>query len=415
MNNISGYYLPNKIANTYIANRRDESGALAYEGAMQDVGIETQAAIQSLNKSYSSVINDAYTNYLNSKRNIASSNLGQGYKEAYLEQEEQTLQKNIAQADINAAETKRDILNQQLQSEANIGKAFQTEVLNMEKVGQQLSNYMNYLKNVSADITTDEGTSSQSYYDSIIKGKGLSDFAAKNTVLAEDLYDELYNAAPKGYTDEKGQAALNWEDWLSEQIKTQGDQDWYDWYVGRGGYEMFREAYKKSAGTTAADKYLAEQEAKYTLARNDVPKYAKEFDESTTIEPVEFEKTKSDLARGGQIFVQSDELRHNANNLFKYAKELGLTETEINTVLGTTIYDALRGMSNFDTSRVRELSDKLYNYARKKYILSKSDATEAAIDDVLKTYADKTIKNKNNKSISRTSSSRGAGGGGSMR
>lgn len=413
MNNISGYYLPNKIANTYIASRRDESGALAYESAMQDVGIETQAAIQSLNKSYSSVINDAYTNYLNSKRNITSSNLGQGYKEAYLEQEEQTLQKNIAQADINAAETKQDILKQQLQSEAAIGEAFQTEVLNMEKVGQQLSNYMNYLKNVSTDIITDEGSSSQSYYDAIIKGKDLSDFAAKNTVLAEDLYDELYNAAPKGYTDEEGQAALNWEDWLSGQIKTQADQDWYDWYVGRGGYEMFQEAYKKSTGTTAAGKYLAEQEklqkqkeADYTLARTDVPKYAKEFDESTNIKPVEFEKTKSDLARGGQIYIQSDELKHNANNLLKYATELGLTEKEINTALGTTIYDALEGMSNFDTRRVRELSDKLYNYARKKYILSKSDISEAAVDDVLKTYGVKATKN---------SLSGGGGGGGRIR
>lgn len=244
-NKITSYYLPNKIANSYVANKRTGTGEYMYDSAMQDIGMETQAAVQSLNKSYSNVINDAYTNYLNSKRSIMSSNLGQGYKEAYIEKQQEALQETTAQASLSATETKQQLLQQQYESQAAVGKAFQTEVLNMEQVGTQLTNYMEYLKNVYGEAGT-------SYYEDIISGKGLTDLDSKVGLKAEDIYDLLYNAQPKGYSAEGGEAAMGWMDWLKTQIKTEKEQSWYDWYVGEGGYEQFQDAYEKgSIGTVA--------------------------------------------------------------------------------------------------------------------------------------------------------------------
>lgn len=242
MSTISGYFLPNKIANEYVASKRNEEGAYEYDTYLQDVGMQTQAAIQSLNKSYSDTINNAYSQYLNSKRTILNSNMIQGAKEAYLQNQQEALQQNIAQASLTSAETKQQILQQAYEQQNAIGKTFQNEVTNMEQVGTMLSGYMEYLKGVT-------NKSGSSYYDAIISGKGLSDYAKDNKIYAEDLYDELYNAQPglkdNMYTDEEGNVALGWTDWLNTQIKTDKQQSWYDWYMGAGGYEQFQDAYKK--------------------------------------------------------------------------------------------------------------------------------------------------------------------------
>ena len=253
-NKIGGYYLPNKVANDYIANKRSETGETIYEGELQNIGMDTQAAIQSLNKTYSNVINDAYSSYLNSKRSIVNSNMGQGYKEAYMQRQEQAYGDQMEEAYLSAAETKQDILKQQAESNALVGKAFQNEVLNMEKVATNLTAYMNYLKTISKDGV--------SYYDTLVDNQGLKDFDASVGVQAEDIYDALYNAAPLNYMTEDEVAGLNWMDWLKTQIKTEKDQAWYDWYLGEGGYEQFQDAYKKSESTTAGYQYKLEQEKK---------------------------------------------------------------------------------------------------------------------------------------------------------
>lgn len=271
---MKGYYVPNRVSNEYVDSKRNEQGAYEYDTYIQDVGMKTQAAIQSLNKDYSSAINNAYSQYLNSKYTIASSDMIQGAKEAYLQNQQQALQANVAQASLTAAETKQQILQQAYEQQNAIGEAFQTEVNNMEQVGTMLSGYMEYLKGVT--------NGSGSYYDAIISGKGLTDY--EGDIYAEDLYDELYNAQPglkdNMYTDEEGNVALGWTDWLNTQIKTDKQQSWYDWYMGAGGYEQFRDAYKKGIyGTTSVSDYLTEQKKKadYNKARTEAEeKYKKE-------------------------------------------------------------------------------------------------------------------------------------------
>ena len=324
---ITSYYLPNKIANSYVANKRNASGEYLYDAEIADVGMETQAAIQSLTKSYSSTINDAYTNYLNSKRSILNSNLTQGYKEAYLREQEQNLRANIEQAGLTAASTKQEILQSYKQQEAAIGEAFQADVVNMNKVGAQLENYMNYLKTVKSGGT--------SYFDAIVKGKGLESVDASIGVKAEDIYDALYNAAPTGYKTEKSETALNWMDWLKTQITTDKDQTWYDWYVGQGGYEQFQDAYQKGVVGTAA-KHMAEQAEKnrqqqaYDVTRYNINKSIDDIetpDLNTAIKWHDFGLIDTGIT-GTQKIADS------GKNVANAIKAMGVTDDELYELTG---------------------------------------------------------------------------------
>lgn len=321
MSTISGYFLPNKIANEYVASKRNEEGAYEYDTYLQDIGMQTQAAIQSLNKSYSDTINNAYSQYLNSKRTILNSNMGQGYKEAYLQNQQQALQQNIAQASLTSAETKQQILQQAYEQQSAIGKTFQNEVTNMEQVGTMLSGYMEYLKGVT--------NGSGSYYDAIISGKGLSDYAKDNQIYAEDLYDELYNAQPglkdNMYTDEEGNVALGWTDWLNTQIKTDKQQSWYDWYMGAGGYEQFQDAYKKGIYNGGVAKYLADKEAEQKKLAEEQQKELSKIQRQSYSEHDGWARENTETV--------SKWLDTNAKNLEQYAKDLGLSEDEIKSAL----------------------------------------------------------------------------------
>lgn len=337
MSTISGYFLPNKIANEYVASKRNKEGTYEYDTYLQDVGIQTNAAIQSLNKDYSATINNAYSQYLNAKYNINNSNMIQGAKEAYLQKQQEALQQNVAQASLTAAETKQQILQQAYEQQNSIGKAFQNEVTNMEQVGTMLSGYMEYLKGVT--------NGSGSYYDAIISGKGLTDYTGN--IYAEDLYDELYNAQPglkdNMYTDEDGNVALGWTDWLNTQIKTDKQQSWYDWYMGAGGYEQFQDAYKKGTYNGAVAKYLADKEAEQKkLAEEQQKEYEKKVARDKNYKAANAELSKIEVpkytAHDGwareNTEVVSKWLDQNANSLQTYATSLKLSDEEIKKALG---------------------------------------------------------------------------------
>ena len=342
---MKGYYVPNRVSNEYIDNKRNEEGEYEYDSYVRDVGMNTQAAIQSLNKDYSVAINNAYSQYLNSKYSINASNIIQGSKEALLLKQQEALQANVAQASLTAAETKQQILQQAYEQQNAIGSAFQTEVNNMEQVGTMLSGYMEYLKGVT--------NKSGSYYDAIISGKGLTDY--EGDIYAEDLYDELYNAKPNlpdnKYTDEEGNVALGWTDWLNTQIKTDKQQSWYDWYLGQGGYVQFHDAYKKGIYTkedSGAAAYLAEQKKKkdyetakakaeeeYKIekynAQTAYDKQDKEID--SEIDKIdELAKMEFDWYEGGFFDFNQDinlTYKKGIHNLRMYGQRLGLSDEEI--------------------------------------------------------------------------------------
>ena len=347
MSTISGYFLPNKIANSYVANERNNEGELVYEGAMQDVGIKTQSAIQSLSKTYSDTINNAYSQYLNSKQSILNSDMGQGYKEAYLQNQQEAFRQNVAQANLTSAETKQQLLQEHYKQTDAIGEAFQNEVINMDKVGTYLESYMNYLRTMYGN----DGKNKTSYIDDLITAGGLSEVNQRIGIHAEDIYDELYTATPKGYQNQKGEKALGWKDWLKTQITNDKEQTWMDWYMGAGGYEKFKDAYdsgifrnkdvaaflqeqarKKEYETKKAEaqeKYNMEKYAAKQKYDTDYNAAKSEFDKK-----VEIDRPKLDYNFNDFSFLDfgeqgKDKAGKAISDLQNYAKSVGVSDEEL--------------------------------------------------------------------------------------
>lgn len=223
-----GFFVPESFSANYVDNLRNEEGTYKYENQLRDVGIQKQAAIQDLNKTYSDTINNAYSSYLNSKRSIMSSNIGEGYKQAYLQGQEAQLQQNIAQASVNAASARQQIETQEAKASDEIGEAFKTEVSNMNRVAESMQQYLVYLKG----LTKGEGDQAQKY---------ITEDQEKYRL--DQMYDVIFNAQPYDYKDKTGVAGASYIEWANAQVKnTQADRDWFNWLTTYGGLQQFKQA-----------------------------------------------------------------------------------------------------------------------------------------------------------------------------
>lgn len=302
---ISGYYVPGKIANSVVANQQNDKGAYVYEDALRQNSMQTQAAIQSLNKTYSDTINNAYNSYLNSKYGVMGSRMGQGYKEMYQQAIENDLQANIAQANLSSAEAKQELLQSQQEADAAVGSAFQTEVLNIEKAKDSLSNYFAYVNSLS---NAEKG----SYFT-----------ADEQQYSLDRMYEKLLQADPRYYKDIKGKQGLTWMQWAKSQATTAADQEWYDWL---------------SANKNMVDKALiekardSEQQYQQELMKQYTPDY---IDQLANANQVTFDKlniNENDWALFDFGEQGSDKLSNeNAIQQFDaFRKSLGLSDTEVN-------------------------------------------------------------------------------------
>ena len=119
-----GFYVPASRSSDYVAQKRDTEGSFAYDKAAIELGMQKQQALQGLQKSYESTIENAYASYLAGQQNIGASQMGQGFKEAYKQQQEQNLLSNIAQANQSTASVRAQIA----QSESQARNALDTQL-----------------------------------------------------------------------------------------------------------------------------------------------------------------------------------------------------------------------------------------------------------------------------------------------
>lgn len=248
---MSGFYVPGTVSQSYVSNKRDEAGVPIYEGQLNQIGLQKQAAMQQLNKDYSQTIDNAYSAYLNANRGVNASNMGQGYKEAYKELQQQQLMSNVANASINLEEQRAKLNAQEVNAAQQIQQAYQTEVGYFDKLQQSLGDYYDYAKKLS-------------YYDEKEK-KNLTYFDEEE--LNQDInsmYDILFDLQPQAYKDDQGIAGKSFMQWVGSQLKDDDyNRAWYQWLLSTG-YNEFKQAPK--AQTQLADretrKRIQEEEAK---------------------------------------------------------------------------------------------------------------------------------------------------------
>ena len=247
---MKGFYVPGSQSSSYVASKRNEEGSFAYDAAAIGAGIQKQAALQDLSKQYESTIENAYASYLATQRGIDTSAMGQGYKEAYKEKQQQNLISNIAEANQNVATVRAQIENRASQSREALDKQFKTETANLDRVAATMNDYLTYVKGLSGSYLEDKPV--------------------------DELYEALYNYQPQGFTDEEGQAGLPYSEWIKNQLKdTADDKAWSQWLFYQGGLQDFMNAVRQGNqqySFKSPDKTKDVQEAlnKYSAPSEDV-------------------------------------------------------------------------------------------------------------------------------------------------
>ena len=195
-----GFFVPNSVSDNFVANQKTSTGDYKWDKAVGEVGLSQQAALQTLNQQYSTTINNAYTNYLAASRGIRGSSMGQGYKEAYMQQAQQGLQEQVAETNLNAANARYQIGSESLQAIGDIQQQYATEVSNMNRVSQSLNDYLGYINSLTLDPSKPgyKADANQYYFDE-----------DRRQLSVDELYNDLFNAQPRNFIDAEGSLGLS--------------------------------------------------------------------------------------------------------------------------------------------------------------------------------------------------------------
>lgn len=347
----------------FVADKRTDAGLKMYDEASGEIGLQKQQALQNLRQSYASTIDNAYASYLASQRNINTSAMGEGYKQAYMAAQDQALQQQIAQTNLSAAQSAEEIATQSAEAQSKLQEAYNTEVTNIDKVGSSMSKYLEYVKSL-------RGRTKDGQPDDTIKA--FTDYEEK--LSAEDLYERLTSLNPKDlyYGDEQG---LSYTEWINSQIGENAnttDANWRDWLLYGGGYQDFKDALAKRGKTERYSNYEYGTNILNNINWDDVNKYL--YNNIANIGNNFKAETIKQLEEYNYNKVMVDELQRNLTGLLNKAKlqkdrdEYVKNADNNQSRLAMIEKDNLRKKMSktTDPKRLKELQ-KLYDEYRQEY------------------------------------------------
>lgn len=222
---MAGYYVPSSFSANYVSNKKSDSGDYIYDSATNRAGVDAQRNLQQLNKQYNVTINNAYAQHLLANQGLKASTLGTGYKDAYVQRLQESVNSEIDQANVSVQNVKQNIfatLNQNLQG---ISAIQQQEVNNMRRMAGSLEQYNNYLNTLSAKEGNTRYVEDQK-------------FKLGDEWTFEDNYDKLFGTQQfvlSNYLDENGSDGLAYTEWLRNNSGTsEDDTAWLDWLYTNG-------------------------------------------------------------------------------------------------------------------------------------------------------------------------------------
>lgn len=293
----------------FVADKRTDTGLKMYDEASGEIGLQKQQALQNLRQSYASTIDNAYASYLASQRNINTSAMGEGYKQAYLAAQDQALQQQIAQTNLSAAQSAQEIATQSAEAQSKLQEAYNTEVTNIDKVGSSMSKYLEYVKSL-------RGRTKDGQPDDTVKA--FTDYEEKLSV--DDLYERLTNLNPKDlyYGDEQGKSYTEWiNSEIGENANTT-DANWRDWLLYGGGYQDFKDALAKRGKTQRYSDYEYATNILNNINWEDMNKYL--YNNIYSSDELKTEMTN--LLEGYNYNkTKTDELYRNLTGLLEQAKK----------------------------------------------------------------------------------------------
>lgn len=268
-----GFYVPDSLSHQYVAGQRNSAGEYKWNSATDSIGLMYQQNLQAINKQYGVTINNAYHNYMSAKNSLGGSNMGAGYKDAYLSMMQENLIAQRADANLTAANARAEMANAYQQQMNDISRAYTTEVEQMDRVGFAAEKYLSYLKTLEApveapkDLTKKEEKAAKkaakegktpepakNYLDYIYDNLKDDDKRKKLTreqfqeLSLDKLYDVIFEGKDQAinFTTAEGDKGKPFMVWLRDNMQdTERDKQWSQWLFGLGGYEEFKKAAMK--------------------------------------------------------------------------------------------------------------------------------------------------------------------------
>lgn len=242
---MAGFRVPGSLAGSYVASQRNEDGGYAYDTAANQIGIQKQAALQDLSEQYASTINNAYQSYLSSQRGLNTSNLTQGYKEAYQAAQDKALQQNVNTVLSETQQARQQIETNAASAQQQLQTQYEQDVSNLDTAINKMSAYADYLYSLNPDKEGNTFLSEDEY--------GLK------STDKYDLYNYIAEAQPRNYTDAEGNMGQSFSEYTRSQLSdSEADTAWSNWFYNQGGYNQLREAIQKNKKYSSMDDALLE-------------------------------------------------------------------------------------------------------------------------------------------------------------
>ena len=239
MANNTGFYTLGSRSGSFVENKRDEAGALEYQGASNKIGIERQRALQDLSSSYEQTINNAYASYLAGQQAIANSNMGQGFKEQYLQMQRENTMSQIAQANQTSASVREEINAAANTAQEQVNALKAEETANLDRALTLMSEYRNYVNSLQD-----------------AKGKGMYDKEQQGWDI-KYLYSDLFNMDPKDYYEDSSKTTRgkSYAEWVHEQMTgTDDDNAFSNWLYYNQGLQNLGQMIERSKLETPYEK-----------------------------------------------------------------------------------------------------------------------------------------------------------------
>lgn len=228
-------------------------------GSVSLMGKQAESAVT---YDYAKAMSEAYASSLQTDIDIMSSNLGQGFKERELSENQLALEEAFASYQQNYLEGMQTVAKTTAEAEASVTSQLETEAKNVEGLNASVYNYLEYLFKKDSnlletlgwqeylnytpkldaegkEITDDEG---KVIYDKSLKSwdelttarlddnneyTSLVDKEGNLTIKGVDFYDKIMNQIN---TDQYG--VSSWQNWLRET-----NPELYDWSQSYNPYD----------------------------------------------------------------------------------------------------------------------------------------------------------------------------------
>lgn len=256
MANNTGFYTLGSRSGSFVENKRNEAGALEYQGASNEIGIERQRALQDLSSSYEQTINNAYASYLAGQQSIANSNMGTGFKNKYLEMQRENLVSQIAQANQTSATVREEINTAANAAQKQVNAIKAEETANLDRALTLMSDYRDYVNSLQD-----------------AKGRGMYDEEQQGWDI-KYLYNDLFNMDPKDYYEDSSKTTRgkSYAEWVHEQMTgTDSDNAFSNWlYYNQGLQNLGQMIERSKLETPYETRDREKKEALETLSNYEV-------------------------------------------------------------------------------------------------------------------------------------------------